>query len=63
MGLETYRLLRQISPVIPIVICSGPNGVDLDKDFTNDPYVEVTQKPYTLDQLRTIFKKFVDTTE
>jgi len=62
-GIETYRLLRQISPVIPIVICSGYNGVDLAEDFTNDPYVEVTQKPYKLDQLRNIFKKFVETTE
>jgi CheY-like chemotaxis protein len=58
-GIETYRLLRQISPTIPIVICSEGNAEDLAQDFTDDPFAECVQKPYKPDQLRNMFIKLI----
>lgn len=62
-GIETYRLLRQTSSTIPIVICSEGNAEDLAQDFTADPLAEAVQKPYKPDQLRSVFMKLIDTME
>ncbi|WP_306545956.1 PAS domain-containing sensor histidine kinase [Desulfobulbus sp.] len=62
-GIETYRLLRQTSPTIPIVICSEGNAEGLAQDITDDPFAEAVGKPYKPDQLRSIFMKLIDTME
>ena len=62
-GIETYRLLRQISPTIPIVICSECNAEDFLQDFIDDPFTEAVQKPYKPDQLRSVFMKLIETME
>ncbi|MBC7946924.1 MAG: response regulator [Chitinophagaceae bacterium] len=51
-GIETYRLLREMSPFIPIVICSGYSIEDINDDLCNDLHAAVIQKPYNPDNLR-----------
>lgn len=58
-GLDTYRILREISPLIPIVLCSGYSVEGFEEDFINDPFTQAVQKPYKPDQLRNIFIKLL----
>ena len=51
-GIETYRMLRELSPELPVVICSGYSVDSILEDIDSDLHVAVLQKPYTPDQLR-----------
>ena len=57
-GFETYRKLREISPLIPVVICSGYSAEEIQEGIT-DEYAAVIQKPYKPEQLRTILMKLL----
>jgi PAS domain S-box-containing protein len=45
-GIETYHELRKISPVLPIVICTGCNVEELLAEFDKDEKAALIQKPY-----------------
>ena len=62
-GIEAYHLLREISPVIPIAICSGYNLQQTMEKIANDEKAAVIQKPYDPDQLRTILVKLLEKPE
>ena len=62
-GIDAYLLLREISPAIPIVICSGYGIEGMSEEFDNDEYTAALQKPYKLDLLRNTLTKFIDKTE
>ncbi len=62
-GIESYRLLREISPSIPIVFCSGYSFDEIMKDIDSDEHSLVIQKPYNPDQLRNVIVKLIDKTE
>jgi two-component system, cell cycle sensor histidine kinase and response regulator CckA len=62
-GIDAYRLLREIAPAIPIVICSGCGTEGMSEEFDNDEYTAALQKPYKLDLLRNTLTKFIDKTE
>ena len=62
-GIDAYRLLRKISPTLPIVIGSCYSGENLTQDFTQDPFSAAVRKPYKPDELRDTFKKFLDKPE
>lgn len=51
-GVETYHLLRQISPALPIVFCTGYSNEIIPDDMALDEHTIFIQKPYKLDQLR-----------
>ncbi len=52
-GLETYRFLREASPALPIVFCSGYDIEEISSIVEEDGHAEVVQKPFNPDQLRT----------
>jgi PAS domain S-box-containing protein len=63
-GMETYRLLRQTSTTIPIVVaCSEGDDEGFAHEIANDPFAGTVGKPYKPDQLRYIFKKFFEAME
>jgi two-component system, cell cycle sensor histidine kinase and response regulator CckA len=63
-GVETYRVLRQMSPAVPIVVCKeGDDDGDIPQDFRDDPFAEIVRKPFRPDQLRSIFMKLKEATE
>ena len=62
-GIETYRLLREITPVLPVVICSGCDIGDIQEEIDGDQYAALIQKPYNPVQLRDTLKKLLDTPE
>jgi len=45
-GLEAYHELRNISPTVPIIICSGYSIDEIDGTIANDPHASFIQKPY-----------------
>ncbi|MEI6214993.1 MAG: ATP-binding protein [Desulfuromonadales bacterium] len=45
-GIDTYRHLRAMSPVTPVVICSGCDASEIEDIVGNDPFAAVVQKPY-----------------
>lgn len=51
-GLETYHMLREKSPSIPIVIYSGCSAEEIREELDNDEHAAVIQKPYNPAQLR-----------
>jgi PAS domain S-box-containing protein len=59
-GLETYRFLREVSPAVPIVICSGYNVEEIGEDIDNDELAAAIQKPYQPDQLRNTLMQLLD---
>jgi CheY-like chemotaxis protein len=59
-GLETYRKLREISPLIPVVICSGCNTEDIMVELSNDRHASVIQKPYKPDMLQDMLMMHLD---
>jgi PAS domain S-box-containing protein len=62
-GIDTYRLLRKISPAIPIVIGSGCSAESFTQGFTLDPFSARVRKPYKPDELRDTFRKLLDKKE
>ncbi len=62
-GMDTYRLLRKISPAIPIVIGSGCSAENFTQGFTLDPFSAIVRKPYKPDELRDTFRKLLDKKE
>jgi two-component system, cell cycle sensor histidine kinase and response regulator CckA len=58
-GVEAYHELRQVSPSIPVVICSGYNVDEFSIDIDNDKNAGSIQKPYRPDQLREVLKKML----
>jgi two-component system cell cycle sensor histidine kinase/response regulator CckA len=60
-GLEAYRILREIDPAIPVVICSGCSSEEIQEDVNDDEYAAVIQKPYIPEQLRTTLAAFLNT--
>ena len=59
-GQEAYRLLREVSLVVPIVFCSGYNVGKISGIVERDGYVDVVHKPYKPDQLREVLLKFME---
>jgi len=59
-GIDLYRLLREISPTLPIVISGCFSAENLPDEFNNDPCTATVQKPYKPDQLRDTFVKLLD---
>ncbi|MDD2309017.1 MAG: PAS domain S-box protein [Desulfuromonadaceae bacterium] len=51
-GIDSYRLLREISRSIPIVICSGFGDDRIWGGIANDEHAAVVQKPYKSNQLQ-----------
>lgn len=62
-GLETYRILRGISPTVPVVICSGHSVEDVLCDMDGDEHASVMQKPYKPGELMNILMKLINKTE
>ena len=62
-GIDTYRKLREISPAIPVVICSGNNVNEIQESIELDEHAASIQKPYKLDQLRDTLMELIDKTE
>jgi CheY-like chemotaxis protein len=62
-GMDTYRLLRKISPAIPIVIGGCCSAEDFSQEITLDPFFTVVRKPYKPDELRDTFRKLLDKKE
>jgi len=58
-GIDTYRVLREISPTLPIVICSGYSFEDIFEEVEGDDQTAMIQKPYVPEQLRDILMKFL----
>lgn len=59
-GIDLYRMLREISPSIPVVICSG-FGVDGTlEEIACDEHAAVVQKPYKSDQLQDTLISLLD---
>lgn len=48
---ETFKVLRSLSPKLPILITSGVTQADLPPQFRTDPHCEFLQKPFTLDKI------------
>ena len=59
-GLETYRLLREASPALPIVLCSGYDIEEISGIVEEDSHAEVVQKPFKPDQLRAALLKVME---
>lgn len=61
-GVEAYHLLREISPSLPIVFCTGYNNEIIPDDIGADVFSIFIQKPYKLDQLRGALLKLLGNT-
>jgi CheY-like chemotaxis protein len=59
-GFETYRILREISHSIPVVICSGCNAAEILEEIGDDEHAAVIQKPYNPGQLRKTLMGLID---
>ena len=58
-GFETYRILRETDPEIPIVICSGYSAEEIQEGINDDEHASVIQKPYSPDELRNTLLKLL----
>jgi len=59
-GIDAYRLLREMSPSIPVVICSGYSVEGIMEEIDSDEYAAVVQKPYKPDQLQNTLITLLD---
>jgi FixJ family two-component response regulator len=50
-GLETLERIREISPDVPVVVCSGFGDVDMETRFEGKKVACFFQKPFTVKQL------------
>ena len=62
-GLETYRVLREKSATVPIVICSGYSIEDILEGIENDQHFAVLQKPYNPVQLSNRLMELLESAE
>ena len=46
-GDEALKGIREISPSVPVVVCSGYNEVEVVRRFTAQRIDNILQKPYT----------------
>lgn len=51
-GIETYRELRKLSTIIPVIICSGFTLESVEDVIADDPHACFVQKPYNPVELR-----------
>jgi PAS domain S-box-containing protein len=58
-GLETYEILREQYPYLPIVICSGYTIDDIQEKIAADPCSAVIQKPYRPNELRNTLTELI----
>ena len=61
-GDDAYRMLREISHSIPIVICSGFSDEEFKIGIEGDEFAAVVNKPYKPDQLQHMLMKLLDKT-
>jgi len=61
-GVEAYRLFRDLSLNIPIVICSGFSDEEFKIGIEGDEFAAVVNKPYKPDQLQHMLMKLLDKT-
>ena len=59
-GDEAYRLIRQISRDVPIVLSSGFTRQDAAKSLRESKYTVFLQKPYRVKQLRATLRQLLD---
>ena len=59
-GIDVYRILREKSPAVPIVFCSGCSIDELIEDIEDDQHAAMIQKPYNPVQLRDMLIKLID---
>ncbi|HVN79869.1 MAG TPA: response regulator [Terriglobia bacterium] len=52
-GAETFRALRQLNPVVPVILSSGYAEQDVTPQFAGKGLNGFLQKPYTLENLQT----------
>jgi len=62
-GIETFSHLRNLSPALPVVFCSGYNLEEKMSDINSDHLTAGIQKPYKPDQLRSTLMKLLGETE
>ncbi len=58
-GEETYRELRQMGVMVPIIISSGYNEKEIAERFAGKGATDYIQKPYTLAHLREVMQRHV----
>ncbi|MEI6214996.1 MAG: PAS domain-containing protein [Desulfuromonadales bacterium] len=58
-GREAYRLLREQSAFIPIIICSGCDENVIEDFLEDDPCAAVIQKPYRPEELQTTLTRLL----
>jgi len=58
-GHEVLPELRRIRPDIPVVLCSGFSENEVAKSFIGAAPSGFIQKPFTLDELRSMIRRFV----
>ena len=51
-GEETFRLIRKMSPDLPVIVFSGYSREDLRRRFRGSSGVTFLQKPFTMDTLK-----------
>ena len=50
-GIETYKILRQQSKYLPIVVCSGMGSDDIQFLMKDDGYLFMKNKPYKIREI------------
>ena len=53
-GFDTCQSLRESSPALPIVICTGSSADGHIDEINNDEHAAMIQKPYNPEQLRDV---------
>jgi CheY-like chemotaxis protein len=51
-GVDAYHRFRDLSPAIPIIICSGYSDEEFKTGIEGDEFAAVVNKPFKPDQLR-----------
>jgi len=58
-GKETYKELRKIHKMVPVIICSGYNEHDVVSQFSNNGFAGFIQKPYRYNKLITTIDRVI----
>ena len=56
-GEETFRDIRRIDPVVPIVLSSGYSELEVASRFSGENVAGFIQKPYRFEELRDLMRK------
>ena len=59
-GLELAKLVGEISPGIPIILCSGIIGLIDETQLAAAGIADVAKKPYSINELDSIIKRVVN---